>query len=78
MMMDEKLVNRRMIMDKKILAGDEDGWISCSMVKYYFPSNERQQRLPKLHLSNLSCKNPPTSSHSHYLGPLITTTYVIE
>jgi len=25
MMMDEKLVNRRMIMDKKILAGDEDG-----------------------------------------------------
>jgi hypothetical protein len=38
MMMDEKLVNRRMIMDKKILAGDEDGWISCSMVKYYFPS----------------------------------------
>jgi hypothetical protein len=25
-------------MDKKILAGDEDGWISCSMVEYYFPS----------------------------------------
>jgi hypothetical protein len=25
MMMDEKLVNRRMIMDKKILARDEDG-----------------------------------------------------
>jgi hypothetical protein len=25
MMMDEKLVNQRMIMDKNILAGDEDG-----------------------------------------------------
>jgi hypothetical protein len=25
MMMDEKLVNQRMIMDKKILARDEDG-----------------------------------------------------
>jgi hypothetical protein len=25
-------------MDKKILARDEDGWISCYMVEYYFPS----------------------------------------
>jgi hypothetical protein len=82
-------------MDKKILAGDEDGWISCSMVEHYFPSIKLdfvsprvstsagwivwnpmngQRRLPKFHLSNLSCK--PSYFSLTLPRTLNTTTYV--
>jgi hypothetical protein len=46
------------------------------LVLYCMKSNERQRRLPKFHLGNLSCK--PSYFSLTLPRSLITTTYVIE
>ncbi len=74
-------------MDKKILAGDEDGWIFCSMVEHYFPSIKLDFVSPRVSTSagwivwnpmngqrNLSCK--PSYFSLTLPRSLNTTTYV--